>query len=116
MGKIVSRLGSVDQIALGHGKCFIVDGQEIAVFRKRSGSFVGVSNRCPHRNGPLCDGVIDEQNVICPYHGHKFNLETGQGGEPSEKLKTFSILEKDQEIFLDLLGAKIKEPTRLKLG
>lgn len=95
-------LGPVDKIPLGQGFCFIVGGEEIAVFRPRGGGLYAVQNRCPHRNAPLCDGVADSCHVICPYHGHQFDLRDGRGMEKGEQLKTFHVLEKDGEIFLNL--------------
>ncbi len=94
-------LGSLEKIPLGQGFCFIVEEKEIAVFRPRSGGLCAVSNRCPHRQGPLCDGVIDERNVICPYHGHKFDLQTGLGSEASERVEVYSVQEENGEIVLE---------------
>lgn len=94
-------LGSVEKIPLGQGHCFVVGTQEIAVFRPRAGEMFAVSNRCPHRQAPLADGVIDTCHVICPYHGHKFDLRSG-AGEGNEKIKTYQVTVKDGEILLTL--------------
>jgi len=96
------RLGSVDKIPVGQGFCFVVEGKEIAVFRPRTGGLLAVGNRCPHRNGPLCDGVIDDRRVVCPYHGHKFDLRTGEGSESGEKVKVYEVREENGEIVLDV--------------
>lgn len=95
-------LGPVNKIPLGQGFCFVVGSEEIAVFRPRGGGLIAISNRCPHRNAPLCDGVIDQEHVICPYHGHKFHLVTGQGAEKGETVKSFAVCEEKGEIFLKL--------------
>ena len=99
-GKNLIHLGSVSKIPLGQGFCFVVGQQEIAVFRPRSGNLYAIENRCPHRNGPLAEGVIDSCHVICPYHGHKFDLHTGQGAEAGEVVKTFEVHEENGEIIL----------------
>ncbi|MBI2340932.1 MAG: Rieske 2Fe-2S domain-containing protein, partial [Deltaproteobacteria bacterium] len=52
------------------------------------------------RNGPLAEGVCDSRKVICPYHGHQFDLATGNGAEAGEKVKVYEIFEKDGEIVL----------------
>ena len=96
------KLGPVSKIPLGQGLCFKVGNREVAVFRSRTGQLSAIYNRCPHRQGPLCDGVIDETQVICPYHGHKFNLKTGEGSEASEKVKTYPVHEENGEIFLKI--------------
>ncbi|MBI4309117.1 MAG: nitrite reductase (NAD(P)H) small subunit [Candidatus Omnitrophica bacterium] len=93
-------LGPVEAIALGHGMCFVVVGKEIAVFRSRAGKLFAVSNRCPHRQGPLVDGVIDDAQVICPLHGHKFDLTTGHGSETGECVKTYRVWEENGQLIL----------------
>lgn len=95
-------LGPVDKIALGQGFCFVVEGQEIAVFRPRNGEMCAIANRCPHRQAPLADGIIDDTQVVCPYHGHKFNFKTGAGSEVKEQVAVYSVLEKDGQIILEM--------------
>ena len=51
-------LGCVAAIPLGQGRCYVVGGQEIAVFRQRDGQLFAAENRCPHRQGPLSEGII----------------------------------------------------------
>lgn len=93
-------LGGLDQIAPGQGRCFVVEGEEIAVFRPRSGGIFALGHRCPHRQGPLADGIIGEGKVVCPLHGHKFDLSTGKGSEPSECAKAFKAWEENGDIFI----------------
>ena len=95
-------LGTLDKIPLGQGKCFIVNEKEIAVFRPRSGGLYATGHRCPHRQGPLADGVADQSQVICPYHGHKFDLRSGEGSEPGEKVQVYQVCEQNGEILLKL--------------
>lgn len=95
-------LGPTGKIPFGQGFCFIVGEEEIAVFRPRSGDLYAIQNRCPHRNGPLSEGVTDSCHVICPYHGHKFDLRTGIGAEKGETVKTFEVQEENGEIILTL--------------
>ena len=95
-------LGSIEKIALGHAQCYIVDGEEIAVFRQRDGRLFATQNRCPHKQGPLAEGVAGGGKVICPLHAHKFNLETGEGSEKGECVKTFRVSEANGEILLQV--------------
>jgi nitrite reductase (NADH) small subunit len=71
-------LGPVDQIPAGEGRAFAVDGRQIAVFRLRDGSVRAVDALCPHRGGPLSDGIADDRVVICPLHNYTYDLTTGQ--------------------------------------
>ena len=71
------RLGPVDEIPLGEGRAYAVDGDMVAVFRLRYGSLRAVSAVCPHAGGPLADGQVDNKVVICPLHLNAFDLATG---------------------------------------
>lgn len=95
-------LGSIDKIPIGQGRCFVVNDKEIAVFRPRSGGLYAIDNRCPHRQGSLAEGVCDQNLVICPYHGHKFNLHTGVGSEGNEKIKVYQVQEEKEEILVEV--------------
>ena len=70
-------VGTLDEIPVGEGRAFAVDGTEIAVFRLRDGSLRALAAVCPHRGGPLADGLMDGRVVVCPLHGHTYDLSTG---------------------------------------
>jgi len=95
-------LGSVEKVPKGQGFCFIVDGQEIAVFRQRDGKLFATQNRCPHKQGPLSEGIIGAGKVICPLHSHKFDLCTGEGPEPKECVKVYAVREEKGDILLSV--------------
>ncbi len=95
-------LGSVEKISHGQGRCFTVNGQEIVVFRQRDGKLFATQNRCPHKQGPLSEGVMGGGKVICPLHSHKFDLTTGTGSEPGECVKVYAVSALDGEIQLVL--------------
>ena len=98
-------LGSVEKLPLGQGFCFVVAGEEIAVFRQRDGRLFATQNRCPHRQGPLAEGVIGAGKVICPLHAHVFDLCTGQGPKPEECVRTYPVRETNGNILLTLATA-----------
>ena len=54
---LMINLGSIKDIAIGHGRCFVVKGEEVAVFRLRNGKYHAIGNKCPHLQGPLSDGT-----------------------------------------------------------
>jgi nitrite reductase (NADH) small subunit len=70
-------VGTLDEIPVGEGRAFAVDGTEIAVYRLRDGSLRALGAVCPHRGGPLADGLMDGRIVVCPLHGHTYDLTTG---------------------------------------
>jgi nitrite reductase (NADH) small subunit len=71
-------LGPADQIPKGEGRVFEVDGLRVAVFHTRGGGIFATQAECPHRQGPLADGLTDENTVVCPLHDRVYDLRTGQ--------------------------------------
>lgn len=67
--------------------------EDIAVFRQRDGRLFATANRCPHRQGPLAEGLVGRNSVICPLHAHRFDLETGKGSEPGESVRVYRVEE-----------------------
>jgi nitrite reductase (NADH) small subunit len=45
--------------------------------------FLAVDNRCPHRGGPLCDGIVAGHTVVCPLHAWKVDLKSGEIRRPA---------------------------------
>jgi nitrite reductase (NADH) small subunit len=70
-------VGTLDEIPIGEGRAFAVDGTEVAVYRLRDGSLRALAAVCPHKGGPLADGLTDGRVVVCPLHGHTYDLTTG---------------------------------------
>ncbi len=70
-------LGHLDEVPVGEGRTFTVDGDQIAVFRLRDGSLRAIDAVCPHKGGPLADGLADDRVIVCPLHNHTFDLRTG---------------------------------------
>ncbi len=96
----IVNLGSVKKIPLGQGRCYIMEGEEIAVFRQRDGRLFATQNRCPHRQGPLSEGICGAGKVICPLHAHKFDFATGQGAEAQECIKVYHVTENNGDVIL----------------
>jgi nitrite reductase (NADH) small subunit len=96
----IVNLGCAKTIPLGQGRCYLVGGEEIAVFRQRDGRLFAIQNRCPHRQGPLSEGICGAGKVICPLHAHKFDLATGQGAEAGERIKVYHVTESTGDVIL----------------
>lgn len=85
-------LGPLSRIPLGEGRNFQIEHTIIAVFRTRSGNVFATQAICPHKKGPLADGIIGENDVICPLHAYKFSLKSGASiGNTCEALKTYPV-------------------------
>ena len=97
------RLGPLEQVPPGQGLCFVVGGREIAVFRMRDGRVFAAQNRCPHRDGPLAEGLVGDGRVICPFHAWTFDLASGKGPSGSG-LTTYAVRVVDGQLVLELEG------------
>ena len=97
-------LGPLENVPLGEGRVYQVDGNNIAVFRARSGQWHAVQAQCPHRGGPLVDGLVGGSTLICPLHGWKFDLSTGAAlyGECGVKIYPVHVDNTKQSILLQL--------------
>ena len=67
----------IDEIAIGLGRAFDVGGRPIAVFRGRTGDIYAVDGLCPHKAGPLADGMLVGNQVVCPLHAYRFDGTNG---------------------------------------
>ncbi len=84
-------LGPVDQLPVGEGRAFVVDGEQVAVFRMRDGSLRALSAICSHRGGPIADGTIDRHVVVCPLHMNAFELDTGCSTTGAPPLRRYPV-------------------------
>ena len=99
------RLGPIEQIPLGEGRAFGVNGQQIAIFRLRNGAVHAVSAVCPHKGGPIADGQIDGSIVLCPLHMNAFELATGCSTTGQEPLASWHVeIDGDGEIVISPKG------------
>jgi nitrite reductase (NADH) small subunit len=72
-------IGWLDQIPLRGSRTVPVDGaEEIAVFRTGDGRVFALANRCPHKGGPLSQGIVHGHSVACPLHNWSIALATGE--------------------------------------
>ncbi len=55
---------------------------DIALFRTEDDRVFALNDRCPHKGGPLSQGIVAADTVTCPLHGWKIRLEDGQAVEP----------------------------------
>jgi nitrite reductase (NADH) small subunit len=78
------RITEPDNIPLREGRAVLLGEREIAVFNLGD-RFLAVDNRCPHRSGPLCDGIVAGASVVCPLHAWKVSLETGAVERPANE-------------------------------
>ena len=98
-----TRVTSVENIPPREGRSVTIGGVEVAIFNL-DGRFLAVENRCPHRGGPLCEGIVSGSAVVCPLHGRRFDLETGMAVRASEPscVATFPARVEEGIILIDI--------------
>ena len=84
-------IGHVSQVPLGEGRNFDVDGTLITVFRTRANDVFATQPRCPHKGGPLADGLLGGTLLVCPLHDTTFDLRTGEAVAGDCRLRTYPV-------------------------
>lgn len=98
------RIAHCRDIPLREGRAVKVGNRDIAIFNLGD-RFLAIENRCPHKGGPLADGIVSGNTVVCPLHAWKINLETGRGviGPSAEScVETFRTRVEGEIILLEM--------------
>ncbi|HLG24692.1 MAG TPA: non-heme iron oxygenase ferredoxin subunit [Candidatus Nanoarchaeia archaeon] len=85
----------------GKGLVVNVNGEEVALFSV-DGDVYAISNSCPHRNGPLGEGILEDEIVTCPLHGWQFNVRTGESPLMPARVSCYKVKVENGEIFVSL--------------
>ena len=78
------RVTALENIPAREGRAVQIGDREIAIFNLGD-RLLATSNRCPHKSGPLCDGIITGASVVCPLHAWKVNLSDGCVERPASE-------------------------------
>lgn len=69
------------------------------------GKITALHGVCPHRGGPLGQGAIHGDNVVCPWHAWEWNCRTGENDmDPAKKVATCDLKIEGDDILLDVAG------------
>jgi nitrite reductase (NADH) small subunit len=84
-------IARAELLPAGQGRCFSIGGRKIAVFRTRAGRIHALDAACPHRGGPLADGIVGAGVVVCPLHAYRFRLEDGSGVDTECTVRSYPV-------------------------
>lgn len=99
-----TQIACTEDVPLLEGRSVTVEGRRIAVFRLPAG-WAAVDAACPHRGGPLQDGIVADACVTCPLHGRRFDLANGaQVGGP-DAVAVHEVCERDGALWVRLAVA-----------
>ena len=97
-------IGRLDDIPRrGARRVMRPDESPVAVFRTADDAVFALIDRCPHRGGPLSEGIVQGHAVACPLHGWVIELDTGRAEAPDEGCTRTVAVRRDGDRILLLL-------------
>lgn len=95
------RVMRAEDLPIQIGEEVQIKGMSIALFRLSNGDIRAVENRCPHKNGPLAEGIVSGEFVFCPLHDWKISLLTGEVQKPDDGcIQTYEVEVIDGDIYI----------------
>ena len=91
----------IDDVPPGEGRAITLGGRRIAIFRA-AGGWYALDAACPHRGGPLGDGIVCDRTVICPLHERRFDLRTGAAMTTGDGVAAHSVEVRGERVFVTL--------------
>jgi len=96
-------IGQLDDIPRQGARVVKTGAGTIAVFRTHDDQVYALKNKCPHKGGPLADGLVHDHAVTCPLHGWCMSLTTGVAREPDVgRVPRYPVELRDGRLFLGL--------------
>ncbi|MBP1804882.1 nitrite reductase small subunit NirD [Rubellimicrobium aerolatum] len=71
-------IGALDDVPLRGSRCVATPTGKVGVFRTADDRVFAIRNECPHKGGPLTEGIVHGHSVTCPLHNWVISLETGE--------------------------------------
>jgi nitrite reductase (NADH) small subunit len=103
-------VGASTDVPLLEGRRATVDGRRVAVFRMPSG-FAATDAACPHKGGPLSDGLVADGCVTCPLHNWRMDLTTGAVAGQDVTMPIHDVVVLDGRLWVRI-AADAGEPTQ----
>jgi nitrite reductase (NADH) small subunit len=77
-----TQVGTLEDIPRQGSRIIQTGDGEIALFRTVDDQVFALNNRCPHKGGPLAQGIVHGKRVTCPLHSWVIDLESGEAIAP----------------------------------
>lgn len=84
-------VAELEQLREGIGHLVLVEGVEIALFRTGDQVFA-IDARCPHADGPLADGMVCGEVVVCPLHLRRVNLRSAEVEDWPQPVRSYPVV------------------------
>ena len=118
-----TKVARMAELAEGQRLCLTASGVKLVLIRKNGGVFA-IENKCPHLGLPLGRGKIEGGQIVCPFHGSRFDIETGENkdwvssiagmaipqwtrgllamGKKPQPVRTFKVSVENQDVLVEL--------------
>ncbi|MCD7108525.1 nitrite reductase small subunit NirD [Rhizobium sp. DKSPLA3] len=101
-------IGTIHDIPLRGARCVRTPQGRIAVFRTADDQVFAMEDRCPHKAGPLSQGIVHGTSVTCPLHNMVISLETGRAlGADEGEVRTVAVRNRDGVLAIALDNLKL---------
>jgi nitrite reductase (NADH) small subunit len=102
-------VGLIDDVPLRGSRVVKTASGDVAVFRAADGTVFALDDRCPHKGGPLSQGIVHGHTVTCPLHNWVIGLDTGEAhGADQGCTRTIPVRLEGERIYLGLAGARLR--------
>ncbi|MCF6433223.1 nitrite reductase small subunit NirD [Leisingera sp. MMG026] len=99
-------IGHISDIPLHGARVVKTSVGCVALFRTSEDKVLAADDRCPHKGGPLSEGIVHGQSVTCPLHNWVFDLNTGEAqGADAGRIETYPLRIESGRLLID--GAAI---------
>ncbi|WP_440982244.1 nitrite reductase small subunit NirD [Shinella sumterensis] len=96
-------IGNITDIPLRGARCVKTPQGKIAVFRTAENEVFAIEDHCPHKGGPLSQGIVHARAVTCPLHNWVISLKTGKAlGADEGSVKTIALKNDGGALFIAL--------------
>ena len=117
-------VGSSEEFVAGELKAVKVEGESIVLARMNSGGVCAVKNKCAHLPLPLAGGKLDGDTIVCPWHGSKYEMCSGENkdwvtgllgikmpdwsrsmisfGKKPQPLTAYTVIEEDGKVYVEI--------------
>jgi len=96
-------IGTIDDIPQRGARCVKTPQGKIGIFRTHDDRIYAIDDHCPHKGGPLTQGIVHGAAVTCPLHNWVFSLETGKAlGADEGTVRTIPVRVTDGRISIAL--------------
>lgn len=96
-------IGALEEVPVLGARLVKTQAGCVAIFRTELNEVFAIDNTCPHKGGPLADGIVHGRAVTCPLHNYVISLETGEAqGADEGSVNTYAARVENGRILLDV--------------